>query len=397
MARKSKGYSKAAIRKKGKWYGRLRCSGPGGKPKEYTRQARNKTHARQIANELEEKYVAGGTEALDAENMTFAGLVERFKAKRLIDPVYLGERKVAGYKHKDRLESRISRLVEYFGPVLLADLTLPKIEDYKLHLIQTPTKRKDADGNAKQRSPYDVNHQLRTLRLLLNFARRNHWIPENPFNQASEPLINPGDELPRHRPERPGELDRLIEKCAGPRAHVRPWIVTAVETALRPGEIDRLTRADVLFDQGVIVARATTTKTNRRREVPLTRLLAAELRAWLRFVAEDEEWSERVPDLPESPLFGGVKSNKKAFSTACRKAGIENLQRKDLRKWSTTRLVTALRRHGIPELHGMAITGHTRIATYKWYLNTDRATVTAAGDALDAERKQKQKGEQQGE
>ena len=313
----------------------------------------------------------------------------------MIEPVYLGERKVAGYKHKDRLENRIDRLVEYFGPVLLADLTVPKIEDYKLHLIKMPTKRKDAEGNPKQRSPYYVNHQLRTLRLLLNFAKRRHWIQENPFNLAGEPLINPGDELPRHRPENPGELDRLIEKCAGPRVHVRPWIVTAIETALRPGEIDRLTRADVLFDQGVIVARATTTKTNRRREVPLTRLLAAELRAWLRFVAEDEEWSERVPDRPDALIFGGVKSNKKAFSTACRNAGIENLQRKDLRKWGTTRLVAALRRHNIPELHGMTITGHTRISTYRWYLNTDRETVTAAGAALDAERNQK--GEQPGE
>lgn len=377
MPRKSKGYSKTALKKKGHYYGRLRITKPPG-GEYWTRQAKNKTHARQLTDELEAKYIDGGIEALNAEDMTFADLVARFKQKRLIDPIYLGERKVAGYKHKDRLDSRINRLAEYFGAVLLSDLTLPKIEDYKLHLIKTPTRYK------KPRSPYDVNHQLRTLRLLLNFAKRNRWIRESPFNLADGALINPGDELPRRRMEEPGELERLLEECVGPRAHLRPWIVCAVETSMRVGEIDRLTRADV---QKVIIARASTTKTNRAREVPLTSLLAAELHAWLEFVAEDPEWSKRVSDRPDALIFGGIKSNKKAFQTACREAQITNLQRKDLRKWGTTRLVAALRKAGIPELHGMVITGHTRISTYQWYLNTDRATVTAAADALDAQRK----------
>ena len=390
MPRQSKGYSKTVVKMKGKWYGRLRITrAPGGQY--YTRQARNKTHARQLVDDLEERYIAGGSEALNAENMTFADLVERFKEKRLIDPVYLGERKVAGYKHKEKLEGRLARLVEYFGDTLLTNITVGKIEDYKLYLITTPTRRKDANGNPKPRSPYDVNHQLRALRMALNFAKRNHWIRENPFNLAGQPLINPGDELPRHRPEREGELDALLQQCVGPRAHLRPWIVCAIETAMRPGEIDRLTRADVLFDQGVIIARATTTKTNRRREVPLTRLLAAELQNWFNFVAADEAWSERVPDAPDAPIFGGIKSNKRAFKTACRLAGVADLQRKDLRKWGTTRLVAALRKAGIPELHGMTITGHTKIATYQWYLNTDRQTVTAAGEALDAQRDESQR------
>lgn len=385
MARRTKGYSRTVVKKRGKYYGRLRITkAPGGE--HYTHQARNKTHANQLLDDLEAKYITGGSEALNAENMTFTDLVARFEEKRLIDPIYLGERKVAGYKSKDRLENRIKRLKEYFSEIRLEDLTLGKIEDYKLHLIRMPTQRKDAEGNPKQRSPYDVNHQLRTLRLLLNFAKRNHWIKENPFNIANEPLINPSDELPRHRPEKKGELEKLLKQCIGPRAHLRAWIVVAIETAMRPGEIDRLTRADVLFDQGVIVARATTTKTNRRREVPLTRLLASELRSWFNSIAEDEELSKRIPDQPDALIFGGVKSNKRAFKTACTKAGIQDLQRKDLRKWSTTRLVAALRKYGIPELHGMAITGHTKISTFQWYLNTDRETVKSASDALDAQR-----------
>src|SRR5262245_57311217 len=122
MPRRSRGYSAHPHEDNGKWYGRLRITKPDGKAKWYTRQARNKTHAREIADELAAKYVTGGIAALDAEGMTFDDLVARFKEKRLIDPVYLGERKVAGYKHKDKLEGRIDRLAKYFGATLLSDL-----------------------------------------------------------------------------------------------------------------------------------------------------------------------------------------------------------------------------------------------------------------------------------
>jgi hypothetical protein len=54
MPRRSKGYSKGAIPRDGKWYGRLRITkAPGGRVRTYERLARNKTHARQLADELE--------------------------------------------------------------------------------------------------------------------------------------------------------------------------------------------------------------------------------------------------------------------------------------------------------------------------------------------------------
>jgi len=206
--------------------------------------------------------------------MTFADLVARFKEKRLIDPVFIGERKVAGYKHKDKLESRIDRLAEYFGEQLLSQITLAQIEDYKLYLIKTPTRFE------KQRSVYDVNHQLRTLRLLLNFAKKSRWLKESPM---------------------------------------------------------------------------------------------------------------RVPDEPSARIFGPAASNRKAFATACRKAGIKNLQRKDLRKWATTRYVAGARRAGIPENQVMTMTGHTKFETFRWYLLTDRETVRSLGEALDTNREKNKK------
>jgi hypothetical protein len=76
MPRKSRGYSKTVLKKKGHYYGRLRITKP---PfgEYWTHQAKNKTHARQLVDELEAKYIDGGIEALNAEDMTFVDLVAR--------------------------------------------------------------------------------------------------------------------------------------------------------------------------------------------------------------------------------------------------------------------------------------------------------------------------------
>ena len=382
MSRAPKTHSKGIVRKKQKWYGRLCFKRPDGRWAERVRRAANKTNAKSVADDLLREYLEEQKPVLaPPKNPTFAEVCADFRQSKMIDAVYLGERKVAGYKHPKKLNNQILRLERRFGEMRASEITVSAIEAYKLHLIQTPTQ------HGRPRSPHDVNQQLRTLRLLLNHARRQGWILQNPFEQAR--LINSADEQPRFRPEGEGELERLLAEAKGRRAHIRPWIVLAVETAMRAGEINGIRRADVLFDEGVIVARQFTTKTNRRREVPLTPLLAEELRAWLAFVAEDEEWSKLVPDKPDAPIFGAAKSNKTAFNTACRRAGIQNLQRKDFRKWGTTRLVQALRQAGIAEIHAMKVTGHTQFKTFESYVITDREIVRDAGRALEVLRERK--------
>jgi integrase len=73
---------------------------------------------------------------------------------------------------------------------------------------------------------------------------------------------------------------------------------------MRPGEITRLMRGDILFNEGLIRVTASNSKTNRERYVPLTAPLAAELRRWLNFIAEDPVWLEAVPDKLEARIFG---------------------------------------------------------------------------------------------
>lgn len=387
MSRKRKLHAKTVLRVDGKWYGRLRIYKPGEKPKYfYSEQQRNKTEARAAADALERKILGEGVESLEAETLTFAQLAERYLKTKVIPAVYAGERKVAGMKHPEKARGRIQRIAEYFGQRLVQQITYSDLERYKLHLLNTPTR------TGGQRSIYDVNHHLRHLRSILNFAVRNRWLAQNPFH-AGDPLVNAADELPRDREQRPGELERLLAVCAGRRAHLRVLILLGVDTALRPAEMLRLKPSQIDFGRKLIVATATTTKTNRERVVPVSNRLAGALRDWLETGLRD--WLVYSPahgnldhgellDDPTTTIFANVQSVKVAWNSACKEAGIEDLKLKDLRHWATTDLVAAASRAGLSDKHVMKVTGHTQEKTFRRYLTTDALTVERIGAALEA-------------
>lgn len=364
---------KDAIQRAGVWYGRLRIRLPDGTERSRSKVATSKAHAKRLADRLEREYLS--TAVIDSDRVTFADLVSRFKAERLQPAVYHGERKVSGYKWPRKLELRVDRLAKYFGRTLLADITPAVIQAYKAELIRQPTRYR------RQRSPYDTNHQLRTLRLLLNYAIEQGWIQSNPFARVR--LLDVESEQPRERPERPGELERLLAACTGKRRPLRFWIIVAIETAARVSEIGRLEWRDVLWEEKLIRLRVGTTKTQRERFVPLTDRLDWNLRAWHEYC----ERSERFSVHPEAKIFGGIISNKTAWNSACRAAGLEDLRRQDLRHWATTRLVNALAAAGIAPQHGMKMTGHTQEKTFRRYITTDKAIVREIGAALDSHHK----------
>ncbi len=392
MGRTYQGYTSTTFedKKAGKHYAKLIIDLGNGKTETRSRQATGKRHAETLRAELVREYLLE-RDSRTVEGMTMRVLIEKFKAAEVTPAVYLGERKVGGYKHPKKVESYLTILETYWGDKIVRSITPQDVMEFKRYLIALPKER-----GGGERSVHNVNGINRHLRIVLNYARRNQWIDRNPCSDVKG-FIDASNEMPRKRAEDDGEVERLIAQCIPPRDHLRPWIVIAIETALRPGEISKLTRGDIDFERKVIVARATNTKTNRRREVPMTEILEAELRLWFQTIDRDREWSQRVPNVPTANIFGGYKSNKTAFATACRDANIQNLQRKDLRKWGVTRLATALRAAGIPDIHGMAITGHTVLKTYTDYVITDQTVVDTARLALDALREAKAKAKEEKE
>src|SRR5215470_17167302 len=85
----------------------------------------------------------------------------------------------------------------------------------------------------------------------------------------------------------------------------RPIVICALDTGMRKGEILKLVRSDLDFQNRVITVRAFNTKTMRERHVAMTERLAQEL----------APISERLSE-EGAPVFGIKDDFKKAFVSA---------------------------------------------------------------------------------
>jgi integrase len=206
------------------------------------------------------------------------------------------------------------------------------------------------------------------LRSILNFAKRSRLIARSPFEDGAT-LISIAEENKRDRLLTRDEEMRLLEACEGRRGHLRPIIITAIDTAMRKGEILQLTWRDVNLEAKEITVRSSTTKIRKGRTVGITSRLETELRSL---------WEASMHDT-DSLIFGIRDDVKRSFATACREAGITDLHFHDLRHLGTTRMIQA----GMPPAEVMKITGHTRFETFSRYLNVDGHGARRAASLLD--------------
>jgi integrase len=357
----------AIIERDGVLYARVRYKDIDGKTRTIERRARNITEARELLPSLLAEAEKREEQPVDADRLTFRVLTIIYEAERVVPAVYVGNRKVAGMRAHVSAKSEVKALTDYFGDRLVRSITYADLERFKRNLLATPTK------DDKQRTIMGLNHLLRRLRTILNFAIQRRWITANPF-RFGPLLVNAADEIPRNRPRQEGEEERLLAQCVGRRAHLRPIIIIALDTAMRRGEILELRRSDVDLFRGTITVRSMTTKTQTERIVPISKRLAVKLRQWL----------SNLPMDPETLLFGGIKSLKTSFASACVDAKITGLHFHDLRHWATTDPVNALAAAGLAPQHAMKITGHTQEKTFRRYLRTDDELVDSAREALDA-------------
>jgi integrase len=147
----------------------------------------------------------------------------------------------------------LGHLKEHFGKdTPLADMTASRISEYKGHRLSTV-------------SGATVNRSLALLRHLLRLAREE-W-----------ELL---DAVPRIRMEReaegrlrwltPEEATRLLSACRDSRnADLTDLVEFALFTGMRRGEVLGLTWERVDRARGVVLLDSTSTKSRRRREVPL--------------------------------------------------------------------------------------------------------------------------------
>jgi integrase len=344
-----------------RWVARVTYTDEAGKRRNVKRYCSDKTEARlklrRLLRELEDR----GERSIDGDKMKFRDLAKRYTETRLIPAVYVGEKQVAGLRSLAPPKIYLRVLTDHFGSKRIRTITHGDVEAFKLARLKTPTRGRG------QRTITAVNRELEMLRAMLNFAKRQGWIAVNPFSQG-EPLIDRSAENSRDRVLSFDEENRLLAVCVGKLAHLRPIIITALDTGMRRGELFKLQWRDVDFETGLIRLRAITTKTNKPREAAMTsRVRAALQQVW-----------ERSPGELNSSVFG-VKSINNGFISACHLAGIENLRFHDLRHTFVSRVTAA----GMQASEAMKLSGHATLSMLNRYLNVNAETARRAAEALD--------------
>src|SRR5215831_13056910 len=311
MGRQLKGWTeKIPIEgtKKFKFYARMCWTDAQGKKHYIHRRAKNKTDAGDIIRTESQKIATDNPTLTAGHSMSMADLITYYKKNYCTPPVYRKGVKVSGLRSWKDMEGKLDALSASLGGMLLRDVTRETVNKYKKTRVNTPTLHK----KPKERSLTTVNRELEVLRRVLNIAEGAGWIQKNPFTKkGGEALIVKAHEVPRDRFASHEEEEKILAVCVGARAHLRPIVITAIDTGQRSGELHKIKREDVDFARGVIHIQILNTKTLRYRAVPMTSRVRAELTALL----------AKLPEDFDEPIFG-QKSHKRSWSTACRQAGV---------------------------------------------------------------------------
>lgn len=209
--------------------------------------------------------------------------------------------------HSD--EDLIKTLSKHFGGLCLYEITPILVEKFKAE-------------RAKEVSPATVNRALACLKCMFNKAIEWGKANDNPVKKVK--LFKENNKRLRYLEKE--EIAKLLAKCRG---HLKPIVITALNTGMRKGEILGLKWHDVDFRRNIIYLYQT--KNGERREIPMNEQVKNAL--------------VKVRKHPESPYifcdkdgkpFGDIK---KTFLTALKKSGILNFRFHDLRHTFASHLV----------------------------------------------------------
>lgn len=168
--------------------------------------------------------------------------------------------------------------------------------------------------------PGTVRKELSLLRTIIDVARREWGVAliENPMDRVTRPAANDARDRRLHH----GELERLEAAFEdGRNPLLRPFVLFAIETAMRRGEILELRWCSIDFRSRT--AHLPMTKNGKPRTVPLTDKALEVLRGLPRY-------EERV--FPLTPM-----AVKQAWRRLCDRAAIRNLHLHDLRHEALSR------------------------------------------------------------
>jgi len=374
------------IQIKGRLYARLQYKDERGKYRVKYKSISDKRLARSTVEAMRTTLIAHGEEVFKAEKLTFNELIDRYQSVELVEATYQNGVKIRGRRSIQAVKSAIKPLREYFGHKHIRLIKPNDVKNYKNHRLNTPVEievnekirvidkktGKDATEVTKtvrtrQRRIATVNRELELLRAILNYAVQNEWLIKNPF-ALIKGIISKAAEAERDRVLSFEEETRLLEVCVGRKAHLRPLLICALDTAMRRGEIFKMRWKDIDFSSSEIYIPQTNTKTEEARRVGITQRLNEEL---------ETLWNASSKNL-DSTVFGITNTIKTAFKSACEDANIKDFRFHDCRHTATTRMISS----GSPHTEVMKITGHSQLKTFLRYLNITSETTKKVASRL---------------
>lgn len=365
MPKQRTGYT---FEENGKWYARFDYTDSSGKRRRIKRLGGNKTQAKEMLKQILREFEEIGESILASDRMTFGDLANYFESHYLIPAQYVDGRKVAGIRSLVSAKSHLAALKEHFSNRKLRSITHGDIEKFKAKRLATPTK------TGEQRAIASVNRELAMLSRILKVAHAEGWLIRNPFEAGRSPICL-ADEQKRERVISFEEETKMLAACIGPRTHLRPIIITAIDTGMRRGEILKLKWSDIDFANQIITVRAFNTKTMRERQIAMTERLAQEL----------ESIYTKSPKEPDTLCFGIADNVKRSFDWVRKAANLPDVRFHDLRHTHATRLVSA----HIPLSEVGRILGHTQANTTFRYVNASLETARKIATALNQFNKSK--------
>ncbi|HEX8070868.1 MAG TPA: site-specific integrase [Pyrinomonadaceae bacterium] len=365
MARRNQGAVNQ--RKDGLFYGRVRWTDDDtGKPREkkFPGQATD-SEAWRLVHKFKDELAAEGSKAISNDSRTFEELADEYESNYLTEAEYVRGIKVSGLRSLAAPKGQLKILREFFKRKKLRSLTYTDVRRFRETRLKTPTRREvDEDGNpVGQRSIASVNRELALLRRMLNVAYRElRWIPRNPF-QDGKTLISNAEERKRERILSREEEQKLLDQCTGRRKHLRAFIICAIDTGCRKGELLKMRWREIDLEARELSIPMMNTKTAKQRIVPVSNRMLVELELL---------WNESDQN-PDALVFG-VKDVKRSFDGARSDAGIPDVRVHDLRHSYASRLA----KNHMPVAEIARILGHATLEMSYRYINSDKETLERA-------------------
>ena len=245
-----------------------------------------------------------------------------------------------------RDELSLRYLNVFFGDRKLSAIIPKDIQDYQSRRLK--------DGMR----PATVNRELACLKHLFNTSiQRSKFFGDNPVSRVK--FLEENNQV-----ERVLSLDeerRLLDVCA---PHLKPLVLTALNTGMRKGELISLRWENVDLNSGIITIEASNSKSKQLKRIPLnSRLRQILLEQRLKTYSTGSVF---VTDTGKPYALRGDAA-KRAFTAACRRASIEGLRFHDLRHTAATRMVEA----GAGIVAVSRILGHADLKTTMRYAHPD--------------------------